>query len=349
MKTDPVDPDLADIGPSLIRYRVRLRPGEAVAKLRRITEELQRELALEKEPMAGNLPGTQFAYVDIPRPTPRVVPLQPVLDRILQSPELAREVPPYSFPAGVTPEGHLVWLDVTALPHMLVAGETGAGKSVFLRALIGGLAALNSPDRLRLVLVDPKRTDFPFFSRLPHLHGGEVIYDPEEAVAVLEELVAGEMVARTALIEGDYLSLQSYNKDHPNHPIPPIVVVIDEFADLADVLGTRTAERQAFDLSLRRLAQRARSAGIHLVIATQRPTADIVNGTIKANLPCKVSFRLGSNVDSQTILDEGGAEHLLGRGDLLLKRAGQTTRLQSLFLDEDGLRTLVRSVSNQGI
>src|SRR5690606_35722440 len=160
VSVSPVDHSEADIGPSLIRYKVRLRPGESVSKLRRIAEELQRELALEKEPMAGNLPGTRFAYVDLPRPEPQVVPLQPVLDRVLAGDTSVGEVPPYSFPAGITPDGHLVWLDVTELPHMLVAGETGAGKSVFLRTLIDGLAALNPPDRLRLVLVDPKRTDF---------------------------------------------------------------------------------------------------------------------------------------------------------------------------------------------
>ena len=342
VKTDPVDADLADIGPTIVRFKVRLRPGEQVGKIRRIAEELMRELALDKEPIVGNLPGTTFVHVDLPRPQRHAAPLLPVLDRTDPG-----EVPVCTIPAGLTPDGRVEWLDLTSLPHMLVAGATQSGKSMFLYTLIGSLARLNPPDRLHLVLVDPKRTDFTFFRRLPHLHGRGVITDPTEAVAALTHLIDGEMERRTDLLEEEmYLNIHSYNDDHPDKPLPLIVVVIDEFADLADVMDSRE-QREAFDLALRRLAQRARSVGIHLVIATQRPTADIINGTIKANLPGRVSFRLGSGVDSRTILDEGGAEHLFGRGDMLLKAADQTARLQGFFLDESDLRTLVHAVSRQ--
>ncbi len=342
VKTDPVDADLADVGPSIVRFKVRLRPGEQVGKIRRIAEELMRELALDKEPIVGNLPGTTFVHVDLPRPQRHAAPLLPVLDRVAPG-----EVLPCTIPAGLTPDGQVEWLDLTSLPHMLVAGATQSGKSMFLYTLIGSLAALNPPDRLHLVLVDPKRTDFTFFRRLPHLHGRGVITDPAEAVSALTDLIDGEMERRTDLLEEEmYLNIHSYNDDHPDEPLPLIVVVIDEFADLADVMDSKE-QREAFDLALRRLAQRARSVGIHLVIATQRPTADIINGTIKANLPGRVSFRLGSGVDSRTILDEGGAEHLFGRGDMLLKQSDQTSRLQGFFLDESDLRTLVRSVSRQ--
>jgi DNA segregation ATPase FtsK/SpoIIIE-like protein len=228
---------------------------------------------------------------------------------------------------------------------MLVAGATRSGKSMFLYTLIGSLARLNAPERLHLLLIDPKRTDFGFFRRLPHLHGRGVITDPAEAVAALTDLINGEMERRTDLLEEEmYLNIGSYNQAHPESPLPLIVVVIDEFADLADVMESKE-QREEFDLALRRLAQRARSVGIHLVIATQRPTADIINGTIKANLPGRVSFRLGSGVDSRTILDEGGAEHLLGYGDMLLKDGGQTARLQGFFLDEADLRTLVLAIT----
>lgn len=340
VKTDPIDADLADVGPTIVRFKVRLRPGEQVGKIRRIAEELMRELALEKEPIVGNLPGTTFVHVDLPRAQRHAAPLLPVLDRTTPD-----EIPVCTIPAGLTPDGRVEWLDLTSLPHMLVAGATQSGKSMFLYTLIGSLATLNSPDRLHLVLVDPKRTDFGFFRRLPHLHGRGVITDPAEAVAALTDLIDGEMERRTDLLEEEmYLNVHSYNDDHPGAPIPLIVVVIDEFADLADVMDSRE-QRETFDLALRRLAQRARSVGIHLVIATQRPTADIINGTIKANLPGRVSFRLGSGVDSRTILDEGGAEHLFGRGDMLLKAGDQTSRLQGFFLDESDLRTLVRAVS----
>ncbi len=161
----------------------------------------------------------------------------------------------------------------------------------------------------------------------------------------MTDLIHGEMERRTDVLEEEMcLNIRSYNDDHPDAPIPLMVVVIDEFADLADIMDSKE-QRDAFDLALRRLAQRARSVGIHLVIATQRPTADIINGTIKANLPGRVSFRLGSGVDSRTILDEGGAEHLIGSGDMLLKTGDQTSRLQGFFLDETDLCTLVRRIS----
>ena len=340
VKTDPVDADLADVGPTIVRFKVRLRPGEQVGKIRRIAEELMRELALDKEPIVGNLPGTTFVHVDLPRARRHAAPLLPVLDRADAS-----QVPVCTIPAGLTPDGRVEWLDLTSLPHMLVAGATQSGKSMFLYTLIGSLAALNAPDRLHLVLVDPKRTDFTFFRRLPHLQDRGVITDPAEAVAMLETLLSVDVEERTdQLHEAGYLNIRSYNDAHPDRPIPVVVVVIDEFADLTDAMDSK-AERDAFDLALKRLAQRARSVGIHLVLATQRPTVDIVNGTVKANLDGRISFRLGSGVDSRTILDEGGAEHLLGQGDMLLKTAGRMTRLQGFYLDESDLRTLVRSVS----
>jgi hypothetical protein len=335
-----VDADLADIGPSIVRYKIRLIPGERVASLQSRARDLMRELAVEREPIIDNLAGTSFVHLDLPRPERHTALLRPVLEDASRTGAPRR----YSVPAGVTPDGAIEWLNITELPHMLVAGSTNSGKSVFLYSLILGLAQLHTPDELQLVLVDPKRTDFLFFGRLPHLHGRGLITDAEEAVAELRRLIDEEMEERTRLLEeAMFHNIHSYNARHPDAPIRPIVVVIDEFADLADVLGG--GERRAdFDLALRRLAQRARSVGIHLVIATQRPTVDVVNGTLKANLPCRVSFRLASGVDSRTILDEGGAEHLLGRGDMLLKRDGAIRRLQSLFIDEDGLRELVRGI-----
>lgn len=161
---------------------------------------------------------------------------------------------------------------------------------------------------------------------------------------MLDHLVNHELEQRTQQLEEElYMDIHDYNDDHPKDPIPPIVVVVDEFADLSDVMDTKE-QREDFDLALKRLAQRARSVGIHLVVATQRPTADIIDGTIKANLPCRVSFRLESNVDSRTVLDQGGAEHLLGSGDMLLRHEGNTTRLQGLFLDNDDLRTALQTI-----
>ena len=190
---------------------------------------------------------------------------------------------------------------------MLVAGSTGSGKTMFLYSLIVGLTRHYQPDELQLVLVDPKQTDFVFFQRLPHLRGGEVITDPRDAIDVLGALLSDELEHRTDVLKTAFArDLQSYNARQAGEPIAPILVVIDEFADLADVMAKN--EREHFDQSLRQLAQRARNVGIHLVIATQRPTTDIVNGNLKSNLPCRVSFRLASQINSyRTILDRGGA------------------------------------------
>ncbi|MCS3757488.1 DNA translocase FtsK [Salinibacter ruber] len=338
---EAVDVDEAEIGPNVIRYKVRLRSGERVSKAENASKDLMLELALPKEPIVGILPGTNYVHVDVPRPERQSAPLLPVLDGAIERDDLSR----YAVPAGVKPNGQVHWLSITDLPHMLVAGATGSGKSVFLRSLIISLSTLYSPEDLQLVLVDPKRTDFSLFNNLPHLRGNEgVITDAQEAIDVLAYLVNHELEQRTQQLEEEfYMDIHDYNKDHPDDPIPPIIVVVDEFADLSDVMDTKE-QRENFDLALKRLAQRARSVGIHLVVATQRPTADIIDGTIKANLPCRVSFRLESNVDSRTVLDQGGAEHLLGSGDMLLRREGDTTRLQGLFLGNDDLRTALQRI-----
>jgi hypothetical protein len=336
---EAVDVEQAEIGPNVIRYKVRLQSGERVAKAENATKDLMLGLALPKEPIVGILPGTNYVHVDVPRPKRQSAPLLPVLDGAIERGDLPR----YAVPAGVKPDGQVYWLSITDLPHMLVAGATGSGKSVFLRSLIVSLSTLYSPEALQLVLVDPKRTDFGLFNNLPHLRGTEgVITDAQEAIDVLDHLVNHELEQRTQQLEEElYMDIHDYNDDHPDDPIPPIVVIVDEFADLSDVMDTKE-QRDDFDLALKRLAQRARSVGIHLVVATQRPTADIIDGTIKANLPCRVSFRLESNVDSRTVLDQGGAEHLLGSGDMLLRHEGETTRLQGLFLSSDDLRTALR-------
>jgi hypothetical protein len=331
-----VDPDLVDAGPTVYRFKVRLRPGEKVSSIQSRTEDLMRELKLSSEPIVDNLPGTNLIYIDLPREERQFARLTPVLEYY----DLT-EIEPYSIPAGVSPAGGIEWLHLPSLPHMLVAGSTGSGKSVFLYTLIASLTHYHDPDEIELVLVDPKKTDFILFGNLPHLRNGEIIKEPEDAVGQLTALINQEVQRRTEILEEAIRkNIYSYNEHNPANPIPPIFVIIDEFADLSDVLDGGEEEEE-FNTALRRLAQRARSVGIHLIIATQRPTTDIVDGTIKANLPCRVSFRLGSNTDSRTILDQGGAENLLGDGDMLLRREGKLKRLQGLFVSDENLRSMV--------
>jgi hypothetical protein len=332
----PVDPAQADVGPSIVRYKLRLKVGERVTSLQSRARDLMRELATDKEPIIDNLPNTNYVYIDLPRPQPQAALFRPYVESLpVQNGETGLRCP-----FGVTPDGNVEWFDLTALPHMLVAGSTGSGKTMFLYSLIVGLARLYGPQDVQLLLIDPKETDFVFFSRLKHLRTPEVITDSRQALDALKQLLTEDLEARTARLKETFSrDIKSHNARHPDNPIAPVVVVIDEFADLADVMD-RT-EREDFDLSMRRLAQRARNVGIHLVLATQRPTADIVNGTLKTNLPCRVSFRLASQVDSRTILDRGGAEHLLGKGDMLVSWNGSLQRLQGFFLPEDDIIALL--------
>ena len=328
---EPVDPNLADIGPTVVRFKVRLRPEERTASVRSRARDIMRELAAEKEPIIDVLPNTSFVYVDIPRPQRQIARFRPEMAVEYAGPNL-------SVPFGVAPEGGIKAYDLAALPHMLVAGATGSGKTMFLYSLMAALVAAYGVEELHLILVDPKQTDFVYFDSLPHLRGRGVIIDPEVAIEVLRELLETELEARTEQLRAAKArDISAYNS-RITEQMPRIVVIIDEFADLADVM--EGGERDEFDASLRRLAQRARNVGIHLILATQRPTTDIVNGTIKANLPCRVSFRLSSHVDSQTILDSPGAEKLLGAGDMLVSWNGELRRLQGLFVDEDYLMAM---------
>lgn len=331
---EPVDPGLADVGPSVIRFKIRLQVGERVANLKNRASDLMRELAVGKEPIVDNLPNTNYVYIDLPRPRRKSAFLRPVLEQYPMT------VEGLTVPVGVTPDGKIHAVDLTKLPHMLVGGTTGSGKTMFLYSIIVSLAYRYGPQQVRMVLVDPKQTDFVFFDDLPHLDGGGVLTEPEEAINVLMDLIKNELSSRTQrLKETRARSLETYNARFPTNPLPPIVVIIDEFADLIDVMDKR--ERSEFEYSIKRLAQRARNVGIHLILATQRPTTEVVTGNLKTNLPCRVSFRLASYVDSRTILDRGGAEHLLGLGDMLLSWNGEIHRLQGLFIPDDDMEALL--------
>lgn len=332
---EEVDPSIVDVGPSVVRYKVRLRIGERLATLQNRSKDLMRELALEAEPFIDNLPNTNYVYIDVPRKHRRPAPLRPVLESAsgLSQPGL-------HVPVGVTPDGNVHWVDLTALPHMLVAGSTGSGKTMFLYSLIVSLVWFYRPEDLHLILVDPKETDFVYFNGLPHLGGRPVITDPEAAVTEMMNLITQELAHRTQrLTTAMARDIRSYNQKVPGDRLAPIVVVVDEFADLADVMSD--SQREQFDTAVRRLAQRARNVGIHLVIATQRPSADIVSGVLKSNLPCRVSFRLASQVDSRTILDQGGAEKLLGNGDMLFSWNGRVVRLQGFYVPEEEIMELL--------
>jgi len=339
LRVYPIEADKADVGPSVVRFKVRMRPGEKLSRLQAIAADLQRELALTAVPLIDNVLGTTYVGIDLPRPEPETVALLPALPGL---PAEKEKVGRLSFLVGRTPAGRTVTADLADLPHLLVAGSTGSGKTVFLYTFIVSLLHRFGPEALSLLLIDPKQTDFVYFEGLPHLLDGRVVIDAEEAIAYLGRLTTEVLDVRTRqLRQARCRDLLDYNERHPDAPMPPIVVVIDEYADLVQVLNR--SGRQEFERRLIRLAQRARNVGIHLVIATQRPSADIVTTSLKTNLPARIAFRLPSHHDSMTILDQPGAENLLGKGDMLFLTEGRVERLQGFYIKPNELAAFLSS------
>ena len=327
------------MGPSIVRFKLRLRPNESLKKIQSVAEDLARDLALPSTPLIDNVLRTNFVGIDIPRERPTTIELRPLLDRL--SPPGPAELP---IIVGVTPDGTLVTEDLSEFPHLLVAGATNSGKSVFLRSLLLSLMRQYQPGKLELLIVDPKRTDFTFFNHLPFLRGGKVLIAPNEARDALLELVRKEMPRRQNLIANRSMKVKVFNERFPDEALPPIVALIDEYALLVSIMDKKG--RETFEQDLMILAAAARSVGIHLVLATQRPSADIVTSTLKANLDARIAFRVASNVNSRVVLDVIGAENLLGRGDMLFRRpSGEILRLQAPFMDELSMQEYLRELA----
>ncbi|HET7787014.1 MAG TPA: FtsK/SpoIIIE domain-containing protein [Myxococcales bacterium] len=308
---DRIDPALAVVGPNVVRFKLALREGEAIARVEKSARDVQRDMGWPVPPLVCN--DGKHVALDAPRRDREVLPWRAASLGDLSGLEV---------PVGLSLNRELLKLDLATAPHLLVAGTTSSGKSVFLKGLILALLRL-PPEECRIVIVDPKMVDFTSF-RSPPLWQ-PVVTDPDDAVALLQSLVDVEMPARTQkLIDAGV----PQRTDLPRGSMPALVVVIDEFADLLASFTDRDLRTQ-FIGSVQRLLQRARAVGIHLVIATQRPSVDAVPGALKANLPVRIAFKLPSSHDSVTVLDESGAENLLGRGDLLLKREGSMTRAQA--------------------
>lgn len=331
-----VNTQRTQIGARFVRYWVRLQPPAGrVSDLQKYANDIARELGTISVPLIDNIPGERFVGIDLPRTEPETIYLVDALDHLPQE-------QPYELMVaiGQNVAGEMVMRDLSRLPHMLVAGHTGGGKSVFLASLITSLVWRHSAETLRLVLVDPKLMDFPVFETLPHLHDGQVIYDPAAAIGVLRWLIEEESDRRARLMrDTGNRKIESYYRHYPKESLPRIVVIVDEFADIMNSLERR--ERQEFERQINRLAATGRARGIHLVLATQRPTVDVISGNIKANIPARVSFQLTTQTDSRTILDRAGAEALLGQGDMLFLADNQTERLQGYFATDDELAQIV--------
>ena len=277
-------------------------------------------------------PGKSYIGVEVPNPNPKAVPLPPLFEEPDFQSLASRGVLPFALGRGVS--GPPIVADLARLPHLLIAGATGSGKSVAVNSLIGAILQTRTPTDVRIVVVDPKRVEFTWLDRVPHLLT-PVVTEPDRAVDVLGK-VESEMAHRYDLLAAaGCRNRLSYNaKGH--QPLPALVVVVDELADLM-MLASDDVER-----SICRIAQLGRAAGIHLVIATQRPSVDVITGLIKANLPARLAFAVSSLVDSRTILDTPGAERLLGRGDFLylppdaMRSGSRPGRVGEGFLAEGG-------------
>ncbi len=325
----PIDIADADQGPSIVRFKLRLKPNQQLSKIQSQAKDLARELRLRHPPFIDNVPGTHFIGIDIPREPRATVYLQPLLTS-LPNPGPA-ELPVI---IGMSPDGEVVIEDLAEFPHLLVAGATKSGKSVFLRNLLLSLLAVYRPGQIEFLIIDPKKTDFTIFDGLPYLRGGSVIVEIRAACEALLELARGEMPRRQRVIANRSMKIKTFNQRFPEEALPPIVALVDEYHLLKSQMDKK--EQEAFEQQLSILAAAARSVGIHLVVATQRPSADVLTSTIKANLDARVALRVASGVNSRVILDTPGAENLLGQGDMLFRRSdGSLIRLQAPFMDED--------------
>jgi S-DNA-T family DNA segregation ATPase FtsK/SpoIIIE len=291
-------------GPSITRYELKPERGVKISRISSLADDLALALAATSVRIEAPIPGKSAVGIEVPNTTVSIVAIREILERIPQG------VPPLSMALGKDITGKPVFGDLNRMPHLLVAGATGAGKSVCLNCIIASLLVTATPDELELLMIDPKRVELTVYNGIPHLKH-EVITDPSLAAGALA-IITREMDSRyERFAKAGVRKIEEYNARFPDEKLPYIVVVIDELADLMLVAPAKV------EMLIMRLAQLARATGIHLVVATQRPSVDVITGLIKANIPSRIAFAVSSQVDSRTILDMGGAERLLGRGDML--------------------------------
>ncbi len=304
-------------GPRVTRYELQLAPGTKVSKVAALKDDLSYALATTEIRILAPIPGKQAVGVELPNLSPNLVTLGDIFE------PLPPTASPVSAWLGKDISGAAVWTDLARMPHLLIAGTTGSGKSGCLNALLTSVLLRATPDDVRLILIDPKRIELSHFEAVPHLLT-PVVSSPKEASAVLANCLA-EMERRYERLSSVRArSITEANRafrQRGEPTLPYILVVIDELADLMMVAP------QAVEDAVIRLAQKSRAVGIHLVLATQRPSVDVITGMIKANVPSRIAFAVSSQTDSRVILDTGGAESLLGPGDMLFKPLG-TSRLQ---------------------
>ncbi|MGZ4387995.1 MAG: DNA translocase FtsK [Gaiellaceae bacterium] len=326
-------------GPRVTRYELQLAAGTKVAKVAQLKDDLAYALATTEIRILAPIPGKQAVGVEVPNLSPNIVTLGDIYD------ELPSTASPLAVWLGKDISGSAVWTDLARMPHVLIAGTTGSGKSGCINAILTSILLRSTPDDVRLILIDPKRVELNYYESIPHLLT-PVVSSPKEASAVLTNCVA-EMERRYEKLS----ILRARNLPEANRALrkrgeqqlPYLLVVIDELADLMMI------SPQAVEDAVIRLAQKSRAVGIHLVLATQRPSVDVITGMIKANVPSRIAFAVSSQTDSRVILDQTGAESLLGQGDMLFKPLGTSRlqRVQGAYVGEEEVALVVEACRKQ--
>ncbi|TMJ96597.1 MAG: DNA translocase FtsK [Actinobacteria bacterium] len=326
-------------GPRVTRYELQLAPGTKVGKVAALKDDLAYALATTEIRILAPIPGKQAVGVEVPNLSPNIVTLGDIYD------ELPAGASPVSVWLGKDISGASVWTDLARMPHILIAGTTGSGKSGCINTMLCSILLRATPDEVRMILVDPKRVELGLYESIPHLLT-PVVSSPKSAAAVLAN-VLGEMerrYERMSLLRARNLpELNRALSARDDQPLPYLLVVIDELADLMMI------SPQNVEDAVIRLAQKSRAVGIHLVLATQRPSVDVITGMIKANVPSRIAFAVSSQTDSRVILDTAGAESLLGQGDMLFKPLGTSRlqRVQGAFVTEEEIALVVEQCRGQ--
>lgn len=328
-----------NIGPTVTQYTLKPEEGIKLNKITNLDKDLALALAAHPIRIEAPIPGKSLVGIEVPNKKRALVRLKPILESVAFK-NMGSHL---KIALGLDVAGQTQATDIEKMPHLLIAGATGSGKSVCINSILLSLLFQNSPENLRFILVDPKRVELTHYDGLPHLLS-PVITEPEKTVSALKWVVA-EMERRYHLFqETKKRNVQEYNQIYSKERLPFILVIIDE---LADLMAIAASEVEAL---ICRLAQMARATGIHLIVATQRPSVDVITGLIKANITTRIAFSVASQIDSRTILDQAGAEKLLGMGDMLYVSAeiSKPKRIQGVYISEKEIKGVANFIKNQG-
>ena len=333
------------MGPAVTKYEIQPAIGVKVSKIVNLSDDIALALAAKDIRIEAPIPGKPYVGIEVPNSQISFVSFSDVIQSAIQSPK------PLDVPLGRDISGNVRLCDITKMPHMLIAGSTGSGKSVCINGIITSILMKTKPHEVKLMMIDPKMVELNVYNGIPHLLT-PVVTNPRKAAQALQKVVA-EMEKRYELfasmgmrnIDGYNAHVEQYNREtgENNPTLPYIVVIVDELADLMMVASNEVED------AIIRLAQMARAAGIHMILATQRPSVDVITGIIKANVPSRIAFAVSSGTDSRTIIDANGAEKLLGRGDMLYMPMGENKpiRVQGAFLTDEEVERIVDFVKNQ--